>query len=263
MTSFELGLGVLEPHFLAILLCSIRLFPIALLCPLLGGAAAPSFVKLGVVLSLGVFLHWGAGIEAPVGLSFRFWPLLGAVAQEALLGTALGLMAALPFDAARMGGSFVDLFRGSSAEAMLPFSGTKEAAMGDWLYQVLLALVATTVAFPLWVGAVCKSFTYVGLAQYVPLETGILHVVKWATLALGTGLAIGAPVAAASLLVDLSTALITRFAPQMNIQEVAAPLRILLGALVFWLGMSVVSQRLLDFVYRVEVDLPWLWKTMP
>ena len=71
------------------------------------------------------------------------------VMKELTYGTSVGLIAALPFDAARMGGRFIDLFRGTSAEASLPVAGTRESATGDGLYQLLVALVVT--------GGLCRS----------------------------------------------------------------------------------------------------------
>ncbi len=74
---------------------------------------------------------------------------VGRAAHELLFGLVLGMASSLPFDAARIGGRFIDLFRGSSAEAALPLSGSKESAMGDALYQLLLALAASGIAMPL------------------------------------------------------------------------------------------------------------------
>ena len=58
----------LEPSVVAVALCSARLLPVAFLCPLLGGQAAPMTVKLALVLSLSLFLHVvaGVGLASPV-----------------------------------------------------------------------------------------------------------------------------------------------------------------------------------------------------
>ena len=136
MNALTLGLDLLQPHVVAVALISARLVPVGLLCPLFGGSHAPMHVKLGAVLALAFFLHLSCGVGAPAALSS--FELAALMAQEVIFGMSLGLIAALPFDAARMGGRFIDLFRGSSAEAALPMAGTKEAATGP----SLAALVA-------------------------------------------------------------------------------------------------------------------------
>ena len=145
--SLDLALRALTPHFGAVALCGARLVPVAFLCPALGGQGVPTTVKLGLCLSLSVFFHAAAGV-APVGPLDGGSFAAGAL-RELLFGTALGLVAALPFDSARIGGKLIELFRGSTAEAALPSAGTRESALGDGLTQLLVALAATGAGMPL------------------------------------------------------------------------------------------------------------------
>lgn len=234
---------LLQPHVIAVAVIGARLLPIAFLCPLLGGQLAPTTVKLGLVLALGVFLHAACGVEAPETSSTL--TLVGLVGQELLLGTTIGLLAALPFDAARMGGRFVDLFRGSSAEAALPMTGSKESASGDLLYQALLALGAAGVAMPLVLAALFRSFAISPPGAFTHSEAVVLEVARLVGGAFATGLAVGAPIAGVSLAVDAVMGLASRAAPSMNLQDAAAPLRILGGGAVLWLAIGLVSERLM------------------
>src|SRR5439155_10975845 len=126
----------------------------------------------------------------------------------------------LPFDAARMGGKFVDLFRGSSAEAALPHAGSRESATGDGLYQLLVAMVATGTVMPLILKALFHSYAVVQLGAFVHTESAAMHVVTLAGVALSAGLAVGAPVAASAMAVDCIMGLASRAAPQMHLQDV-------------------------------------------
>lgn len=246
-------MGALQPHVVAVALISVRLFPIAFLCPLLGGTHAPTHVKLGIVLALALFLH-GAGIGAPVGLSaFDF---LGLASLELLFGTSLGLVAALPFDAARMGGRFIDLFRGSSAEAALPMAGTREAATGDALYHVLLGLGASGALMPLMLSALTKSFGLAPPGEFHQTDDVALHLAGLVGTAFATGFAIGAPMAGLTLAIDACLGLASRAAPNMNMQETSAPLRILGGGAVLWLTVGFIASRLQEFALS-QVDEPF------
>ncbi|HZI12504.1 MAG TPA: flagellar biosynthetic protein FliR [Myxococcus sp.] len=245
------ALAALRPDILVVALCSARLVPIAFLCPLLGGQATPVTVRLSLVLGLALFLRLEAGLALA---SPEVSPLeLGALAaREVAYGTSVGLVAALPFDAARMGGRFIDLFRGTSAEASLPAAGSRESAAGDGLYHLLVALVVSGGLFPLVVSGLLRGFIAVPLGAFVPSESATLHVALLAGGAMATGLAVGAPVAAAVLAVDLFLGMASRVAPQLNLQEAGAPLKILGGGALLWLGTGVLCERLLAGVLSTE-----------
>ncbi len=244
-------LDLLGPGVVAVALCAARLLPVAFLCPLLGGQASPTTVKLTLVLSLSLFLHRVAGVELPVAVETPL-QLVALVLKEFVYGTSVGLVAALPFDAARMGGRFIDLFRGTSAEASLPMVGTRESAAGDALYQLLVGLVVTGGLMPVVLSGLVRGFGWVRLGAYVPTEAAVLHVVGLAGGAMATGLAVGAPVVAATMAVDCLLGLASRAAPQVNLQDVGAPLRILGGGALLWLGVGLLCERLLAGVLSVE-----------
>lgn len=246
MTSVEIQLQIaaMTPHVIAVALCAARLLPVVFLCPVLGGEAAPTTVKLGVVLALSPCVHFAGGV-APVEAVSDALTFASLVVREFSFGVALGLVASLPFDAARMGGKLVDLFRGSSAEAALPHAGTRESAAGDGLYQLMVAMVATGAVMPLMLKGLFHSYAVVKLGAFAHTESAAMHIVTLAGVALGTGLAIGAPVAAAALAVDCVMGLASRAAPQMNLQDVGAPLKILAGGAVLFLTIGVIAERML------------------
>lgn len=244
--ALNLAIETLQPHVVAIAIISARLIPVAFLCPLFGGSHAPTHVKLGVVLALALFLHGAGAIGAPPGVHSAF-DLAALAAQEVLFGTSLGLVAALPFDAARMGGRFIDLFRGSSAEAALPMAGSKEAATGDALYHLLLALGSAGALMPLLLAALTKSYGLVAPGAFHHSEHVALHLAGLVGTAFATGFAIGAPIAALTLTIDACLGLASRASPNMNLQETGAPLRILCGGAVLWLMVGLVASRLQDF----------------
>lgn len=245
MNELALAVDTLQPHVVAVALVSTRLLPVALLCPLFGGSHAPTHVKLGVVLALAGFLHGAGGIGAPHAGSAM--ELAGFAARELIFGVSLGLVASLPFDVARMGGRFIDLFRGSSAEAALPMAGTKEAATGDALYHLLLALGAAGGLMPLLLGALTRSYALVPLGAAHPSEELGLELARLVGAAFSTGFALGAPIAALSLTIDLGLGLASRAAPSMSLQETGTPLRILAGGAVLWLSVGLLATRLQDF----------------
>ncbi|HZJ55400.1 MAG TPA: flagellar biosynthetic protein FliR [Myxococcaceae bacterium] len=220
-------------------LASIRVLPVALLCPVLGGQLVPAAVRLAVAGAFGLALRPLAGIAPDASPE-----VLGRFAREAVVGLLIGMGAALPFDAARIGGRLIDLVRGTSAEAALPGAGHREAATGDLLHQLLVSLALAGGALPVLVRAVARSYALVppgdGLA-----DAGALAVARLVGVALATGLAVAAPIVALSWAADAAVGLVLRAAPGLAATELAPPVRILGGATVLWLSLGVVADRML------------------
>jgi flagellar biosynthetic protein FliR/type III secretion protein T len=231
------------PHLWSVALCAARLLPIFFLCPMLGGRLAPSSVRLSLTLAFALCIHLVGGVSVPGELTV--WELGGMAVRELLFGLALGLIASLPFDAARMGGRFIDLFRGTSAEAALPMVGTHEAATSNLLYQLVLTTALVAGVLPVVVSALFHSFALVGLGGASLTEEAGMGVVRMLGGAFALGLAIGAPVAGVTMACDGLVGLIAKVAPQMNLPEVATPLKILAGGAVVWLSLGLVCERLI------------------
>jgi type III secretion protein T len=231
---------------LSLLLITARLVPMTLLCPLFGGMAASSSVRLTLVLSLATSLHWAGGLTIAAG-SFDGWSLASVFLRELLLGLSMGLVASLPFDTARMGGRLLDTVRGASAEASLPWVGSREAASGDFLHQLLLAF-AGVLAMPMIVSVLWRSFRILPLGLFVPGGSWAFVMVTAVATAFATGLAIAAPWVAGSLGVDLVLGLMARAAPGLRMGDVGAPVKLLGGAALLWLTLGNLLTRLMGEV---------------
>lgn len=241
------------PHLWSVALCAARILPVAFICPMLGGRLAPSSVRLSLTLALALSIHLVGGVSVAPGLSA--WTLTGMAVREMMFGVALGLIASLPFDAARMGGRFIDLFRGTSAQAALPGIGTDEAATGNLLHQLVVAMAITAGALPIVIAALFHSFGVVPLGGAVLGQQAAWAVIRLVAGAFATGLAIGAPIAGVALACDCLVGLAAKAAPQMNLPEISTPLKILAGGAVIWLSLGIVSQRLIESALQLGGSL--------
>lgn len=239
---------LIRPHLLAVALVAARIAPATFLCPLFGGQAAPNAVRLSLCLGLSLHAHFAGAVSPIPGVDEDAFSVLGAFARELLCGATIAFVASLPFDAARMGGRFLDTFRGANAEASLPATGSREAATGDLLYQLLCALAFAGPLYRMMATALLGSFRLapLGLAGSFG-DTAVLVEVALvrATSALATGLAIGAPAAAVALLVDAGLGVAARIAPSLHLASLGAPVKLLLGGSAILFALGTVSHRLL------------------
>lgn len=245
-SDLTLGLEALRPHALAVALIAARIAPATMLCPLFGGQAAPTTVRVALCLSLALHAHLAGGVS-PALAEPTTLEVVGAFARELFCGMAIGFVAALPFDAARLGGRLLDTLRGANAEASLPATGSSEAATGDLLHQLLGALVFAGPLYPAFAAALLTSFRAapLGLPGAAATDAVVEIALLRATGALAAGLAVGAPAAAASLLIDAALGIAGRIAPTLSVQELGAPARLLVGAAAILVSLGAISQRLL------------------
>jgi len=253
--------ALLGPHALAVAACVARLAPLAMLCPLLGGQVAGQLVKLSVCLALALGVHLAGGVEVPP--VDGAWAAAALLSREAVFGVAVGLVVGLPFDAARIGGRFIDTFRGASAEASLPFAGSREAASGDLLYQLLVSLAVWGGGASIAISGALRSFGAVRLGAFVPAEGAALQLAGLCGTALATGLAVGAPVAGCALAVDAALGLASRAASPAGLPDLGPPLRLLLGGAALWLSVGVLCERLLAGVTASGTHLDALYGSLP
>jgi flagellar biosynthesis protein FliR len=212
-------------------LAGARMVPLALVATPLGG---PSWLARALTALL---LTVAAAPFVPAT------PLVSttdaAWVTEPLVGLLLGLMAALPFAAARAAGALVDLgvhpwrWRSYAPPAA-------RAPLGDAYGLLALALFAA-VDGP---GRTLRA----ALASYVALPVGAAPSLP-AVLALGatlaaTAVALAAPALAALLMADLVLALVARVQPALGRAVDAAPLRAAAALLVLAGGVYAASRAL-------------------
>jgi len=240
-----------RPELRGLLLASLRVLPLALLCPLLGGRLAPAPVRLAVAATIALAMRPLAGAVPVAGVDF--W---AGCLREAGLGLLAGMAAALPFDAARIGGRMVDLVRGTSAEAALPVAGHRESATADALHQLLLALALAGGGLPAMVRAIGRSYLLLPPGSPAVGRGSAAALAGLVGTALATGLSVAAPVVALSWATDAAVALALRVAPGLGLGEIATPVRILGGAAILWLSLGVAADRLMGAL--LGPDPGWL-----
>jgi flagellar biosynthesis protein FliR len=201
-----------------------RVGPVIAMVPAFGLRALPAAVRAAVGLMLALAV---APALRPVAHSPAPYAVL--VMVEMARGLPVALAAAVPLWAATMTGGVVDALRGSQDAISVPTVEGRATGLG-----VLFSLIAAVLFFSAGGPArVAMLLADPGLAVAGPLARAA------ADLAAGIGIAvaIAAPLVAASIVVELSFALIARAASPAQVHALLAPLRsvvlLLFAALVF------------------------------
>lgn len=237
------------------LLHGLRLAPVAMVSPFLGGPLVPAPVRVALALGLGAAAASLAGAGSAPTSALE----LGLAAfRELALGSCLAFLASAPVEAARAAGRLADTFRGATlAELHVAPIRQRESASGDLLAQWAVVLAAWAGGDRLVVHGLLASFSAVPAGAPFRLDVPRELVLQASGELLAAALAIAAPAAAGVLAADLALALAARVSPQLGAVNAAQPARAALGLFALALAASAVGGRLVALV-ALPARLPLL-----
>ncbi len=218
-----------------------RVLPVVVLCPWLGAAGAPVMVRLGLSLLLA---GWGAWVSPGFVPSNAWVPAL--LLEQLSVGSLVGGAAALGCNVALAAGRWSDLFRGASAEAINPGTGSRESAGGELLSRLVVTAMAAGPGLGVTVSVLMHSFRAVPPGTFQWNEAAVGTWVRASGELLVAGVSLAAPVAAVSLAIEFSFAALARVAPVVSSVELQAPVRLLCGLAMFAFTASEGAARLVE-----------------
>jgi len=237
----------LAAHAATALLHVLRLAPVAMLSPFLGGPLAPATVRAGLAAGLGAAAYALCGAR-PLPLDGPL-QLLAAAARELGLGAALAFAAALPVDAARAAGRLADTLRGATlAELHVAPVRQRETAVGDFLAQWVVVLAAWTGGDRLFLRGLLGTFAALPAGASFPAAAVRDGALLAAAELVAAAVALAAPAAAGVLAADLALALAARAAPKLGVAGTAQPARAALGLAALAVAASALAGRLVALV---------------
>jgi flagellar biosynthesis protein FliR len=209
MVSFNLG--QVEALLGQYLWPFIRVLALLMAAPVFSHRSIPGPIKIGAALAITAVIAPALPPPMTAAFSAAGWLL---VAEQILVGVAIGFSLSIVFAAVEMAGDMIGLQMGLSFLAM-----------------VALLLFLAIDGHLLLLAALADSF------DVVPVGGGSLSKFRWEHLALlGTqlftlGLQISMPVLSTMLLVNLSLGVMARAAPQLNLFSVGFPLTVATGTM--------------------------------
>jgi type III secretion protein T len=226
MQNYLISLGVVQA----------RLMPLFLLMPFMNRQMVPRTLQFGIAAGLGLLVAPTISVDQmPSGLA-----LIALLLKESILGLMLGYVAAIPF--------WIDNQRGASMAATLnPLTGHDTSPLG-----ILFGFAFIT--YYMAVGGVQVMLTMIfdSYRLWPPLSFWPDFArADWADLLMGqlnfllrAAMLLAAPVMVAMFMAELSLALVSRFAPQLQVFFLAMPIKSALALLV----LILYTGTLFDFI---------------
>lgn len=230
-----------------------RLMAMFAMIPVLSRQALPGTLRIGVVTAVAVMvvptLLESPGVAHPSGLRLLF--VLG---KEVVLGAGLGFVMAVPLWAFDAMGSFVDNQRGASiAQTINPMTGHDSSPLGELFSQAALTYLVASGGLLLLLDAAYRSYDLWPVFDALPRLSEQTPAILLGQLDRLMHLAVllGAPVLVSMLIAELGLALVSRFAPQLQVFFLAMPIKSGLAMFVF----SVYAVTLFDQGGAIIMDM--------
>jgi len=224
------------PAFGLVLVRMTAFFTVA---PVFAGRTIPPMVKAGWA-ALVALLAMGVVSPPEIPLDGRYVLL---AAKEALVGLALGFLAALLFSAVQTAGGWLDLQTGYAVANLFdPQSGTQIPLLGHAKHLLAVLFFLATDGHHLLVDGIVESVRLVPVEHLaVPLAGApanalfVRAVVRMMAIAVQLAL----PFTAALFLADLALGMLGRAVPQINVLVLGLPVKIGLNLLALAVGLPV------------------------
>lgn len=214
-----------------------RIGGLMLTAPILGGRNVPTRIRVAFALLLALLL--APTLPLPAATPSALAPAgMATMAQQVLIGAAIGFVLQLVLQAVAFGGQLVALAMGLSyGEVVDPQSGTSEPMLSQF-YLLLATLLFLAMDGHLeLISLLGDSF------RTLPVGTGFgadaLHaLVGFGARLFAGALAVALPAVAAMLVVNMGFGVMSRAAPSLNLFAVGFPVTLSLGFVVVWLSLG-------------------------
>jgi len=227
---------------------ALRILALIASAPVVGNADVPPMLKISLGLLITVLV--APLLPAPPQVSPASADGLLILAQQVLIGLAMGFTMQAIFHSAEMAGEFIGLQMGlgfatlydASVPGMIPI-------IGQFLGVVVTLAFLAVDGHLLLVSTLVESFHVLPLAS-LTAPGGMRDLAEWGGTIFSFGLALSLPLLAAVLITNIGLGVLTRAAPQLNIFAVGFPLTILVG----FIGLTLVVPYFAPSLDRMFMD---------
>ena len=213
-----------------------RIASLLMVMPIIGTQLVPVRVRLYLAMAIALVLVPTLP-PMPVIDALTVRSLL-LIAQEVLIGVMLGFTLQLFFHLFSVAGQIIAVQMGLGFASMIdPTNGVSVPVLAQMLLMLVTLLFLAMNGHLVVFEVLAESFIT------LPVGTGLSTNHYWALAGklgwvLGAGLLLVLPAITALLVVNLAFGIMTRAAPQLNIISIGFPMTLVIGLVIFWLGLA-------------------------
>ncbi|GAC1415127.1 MAG: flagellar biosynthetic protein FliR [Burkholderiaceae bacterium] len=205
-----------------------RILGLVATAPVFGNVSVPVTVKIG----LGVLLAMIIAPTLPALPALDPLSLAGAVilAQQLLIGVAMGFVMQVVFASMSMAGELAGLTMGLGFATFFdPQSQGRSIAISQFLNLVAILLFLALDVHLALLAALADSFTTMPITDMHTPGQLFQQLTLWGGKVFSSGIQLALPIVAALLLTNVGLAILARSAPQLNLFGIGFPITLTVG----------------------------------
>lgn len=227
----------------------VRMLALVGTAPLFAESNVPVRVKVGLAFVLAAAVT--PGLPAPPPIPPGSFTGLMLLAQQVLIGVAMGFTMRVVFAAVQTAGEFVGLQMGLSFASFFdPATGANTAVLSRLFNIVTMLVFLALDGHLLLLAGLVHSFDMLPLADASLHREGWATIAQWGQTIFVSGLLLALPLICALLTINLAMGILNRAAPQLSVFAVGFPVSLLSGLLL----LSVVLPRSAGFLENLLRD---------
>ncbi|GAA5234021.1 flagellar biosynthetic protein FliR [Verticiella sediminum] len=226
-----------------------RILALFMVAPLFSENSVPTRARLGLGILLGIAIAPMAGPLPDVPPAS--WAGLWILAQQILIGLALGLCLRMALAVVQTAGEFVGLQMGLSfATFFEPGTNAQTSVLSRLFYWIALLVFIALDGHLLLLAALVHTFEVLPIADARLGAGGPGALIDWSAQVMTLGLVLSLPLVTALLTMNLSMGILNRTAPQLSVFAVGFPLSLLAGLVM----LTIVLPQTTPFLERLFAD---------
>ena len=214
-----------------------RISAFFMILPVFSTQLVPIRIRLGLALATTVLV--APTIKSVPGFELMSLPSILVIAQQLLIGLALGFVVQLLFQVFVIGGQAVAMQNGLGFASLVdPVNGISVASISQvYLMTVNLLFFAMNGHLAV-IKLLSESFQSLPLGTSGIPTDNYLELVRLGSWMFSGALMVALPSTISLLVVNITFGVIARVAPQMNIIAVGFPFTMVLGLVIIWLTLA-------------------------
>ncbi|WP_408601850.1 flagellar biosynthetic protein FliR [Pseudomonas sp. PLMAX] len=205
--------------------------------PLMGHAAIPVKVKLGLGVALTIFI---APLLPPLPQVPVFSMAgLGLLVEQLLIGIAIGFCMRMVFSVVQAAGEYIGMQMGLGfATSYSADIGTNSVIISKFLYQITLLMFLAFSGHLVVLEIVLNTFTSLPIGG-VEIQPSVWKLIAlYAGTIFSSGLLLSLPLLGALLMMNLAMGILNRSAPQLTVFSIGFPLTLTVGLILMMVMMT-------------------------
>jgi flagellar biosynthetic protein FliR len=220
-----------------------RILGLLSVAPLFGNVSVPARVKLG----LGVMLALIIAPTVPAAPALDPASLTGLliVAQQFVIGMAMGFAMRIVFAAVEMAGEIAGLTMGLGFASFFdPQTRARSSAVSQFLALLALMTYLASNLHLVLVATLTESFITLPITAAPLNGNAMREIAHWGGRIFSAGVQLSLPIVAALLITNLALGILTRAAPQLNLFGIGFPITLGIGFVMLMIALPYMATPL-------------------